>query len=995
MSLILALAMLFSLMASTALADEATPTEDTHAKMVGFNLYDMNGTVTSTLCPTELTLEGMTAVVQVEFDAPITIVDPTELRKELSIMINSSTTEADNNGRSIEFSVNASNNKILDIIMVTSSPQAGSTIKVKPLADDDMVQNLTSSGQPVEWGIHINAIQPTGLALEKVNSTTGTSTEKASATYRLSSLPLVRSMNFLQATSTVDGATTPIEYTGSTGSSNYFTVHSHSFFSMYASDYITSLASDANIQYLDAAGYILEMVDTGDSNNPQFKLTAKTAVEGQTLDWNVYCYPYRANANEQVSFTGGSAAVTGTDVSMSLSELSGTIGNWYRKVTAITISTETAGALKNATPNKAGDTPAAGEFSIVETVNNNSNATSYSLKLLRDEDNPIITPPATASTLNPVTYNITFKADGYDDFTTSFKVTNYATLQDDSSAAFQLRYVDLNGNVTSTKDFSWTDLETLMAGDGGITDGLYNSICSMVGLRTFKASGVKLSKLMSEAGITSFDDDKDYVLQLRTGDKVTESNPLGYYTPNGTFEMKNHMKERYSFPDIYTDNDLKNTLLAGGNSSEATRQALGESTLQPLEPMLALEYTETIYKSNQTEPTNNYSKLTTQERALRYLFGMAVEDSVVANEATTFSVSYCSLGMDVIETAQHAKTVNVANGAVAIGKTITLAIEVLPENSTDKSVTWSSSDETIASVDSVTGAVTGISKGTATITVTANDNGGMVGTATVEVTQPVESITITPANQSIYKGETIKLTANAVPSIAENKDVTWSTMDTKVATVNASTGVVTGIGKGTATITATAKDGSEVVGSTKVTVKQQVTGISLSKTSTQTLKKGKTLKLKATLNADADDLVVTWRTTKSSVAKLSSTTSKSGKEITVTAKSKGEATITATAKGNASKKASMKVVVKNPVSKVSLNKKSKTLNVGQTHKLNATVTPKDAYNSDITWFSSKSTVAKVSKSGKVTAKKTGTAIITAKNKDTDKKATCKITVKKK
>ena len=146
----------------------------------------------------------------------------------------------------------------------------------------------------------------------------------------------------------------------------------------------------------------------------------------------------------------------------------------------------------------------------------------------------------------------------------------------------------------------------------------------------------------------------------------------------------------------------------------------------------------------------------------------------------------------------------------------------------------------------------------------------------------------------------------------------------------------------------------------------------------------KTLSLKATIAPSyAGQKKLTWSSSNTAVATVSS----SGK---VTAKKKGTSTITIEAIGG--KKASCKVTVIGiqPVS-VTSSLKSKKLEVGSSVTLKATVSPSNAENKTLTWSSSNSAVAVVSSSGKVTAKKKGTATITVKTVN-GKKATCKVTV---
>ncbi|WP_157947304.1 major tail protein [Staphylococcus chromogenes] len=82
----------------------------------------------------------------------------------------------------------------------------------------------------------------------------------------------------------------------------------------------------------------------------------------------------------------------------------------------------------------------------------------------------------------------------------------------------------------------------------------------------------------------------------------------------------------------------------------------------------------------------------------------------------------------------------------------------------------------------------------------------------------VNTITIEPSSAEVTIDSTIQLNATVQPTSATNKGVTYSTQDTQYASVNADTGVVTGVSEGTATITATAKDGSGVTGTATVTV---------------------------------------------------------------------------------------------------------------------------------------------------------------------------------
>ena len=156
-----------------------------------------------------------------------------------------------------------------------------------------------------------------------------------------------------------------------------------------------------------------------------------------------------------------------------------------------------------------------------------------------------------------------------------------------------------------------------------------------------------------------------------------------------------------------------------------------------------------------------------------------------------------------------------------IGNSYQLTATVTPSNATDKSVTWSSSDTSVATV-SYSGLVTTQGVGTATITCKATDGSGVEATCKVVVRgNPVTNITLSPSTLTLEAGKTKYITATVTPSNATNKNLTWKSSDTSVATVSAgvSGANVTAQGVGTATITCTAADGSGVKATCTVTVK--------------------------------------------------------------------------------------------------------------------------------------------------------------------------------
>ena len=146
-----------------------------------------------------------------------------------------------------------------------------------------------------------------------------------------------------------------------------------------------------------------------------------------------------------------------------------------------------------------------------------------------------------------------------------------------------------------------------------------------------------------------------------------------------------------------------------------------------------------------------------------------------------------------------------AADTLGINSTLQLNARIEPYGASNHNVSWSSSDTTIAKVSS-TGLVTGVALGTDTITATTEDGGFTAQSTITVVFISVTGISVSPNTVSVNIGNTKQLTAAVEPSDAVNQNVCWSSSDTSVAAVD-STGLVTGVSKGTATITVTTEEG--------------------------------------------------------------------------------------------------------------------------------------------------------------------------------------------
>ena len=150
--------------------------------------------------------------------------------------------------------------------------------------------------------------------------------------------------------------------------------------------------------------------------------------------------------------------------------------------------------------------------------------------------------------------------------------------------------------------------------------------------------------------------------------------------------------------------------------------------------------------------------------------------------------------------------------------TMTLRATV-QNNLEDKTVTWNSSDDDIATVDTK-GKVTAKRKGTCYITAVANDGTGEFEMCEVIVKQLVTKVKLNKTSVSLSKkGKTYTLKATCTPTTANSRSVIWKTSKKSVATVN-SKGKITAMKKGTCYVTANADDGSKKSAKCKVTVKK-------------------------------------------------------------------------------------------------------------------------------------------------------------------------------
>ena len=249
----------------------------------------------------------------------------------------------------------------------------------------------------------------------------------------------------------------------------------------------------------------------------------------------------------------------------------------------------------------------------------------------------------------------------------------------------------------------------------------------------------------------------------------------------------------------------------------------------------------------------------------------------------------------VVATPVASVILNKTTASLKAGEIVTLTATVKPDDATDKTVTWSTSDSSVATVSN--GVVTAKKVGSATITAKAGDK-----TATCAVTvvaTPVASVILNKTTASLKAGETVTLTATVKPDDATDKTVTWSTSDNSVAVVSG--GVVTAKGLGTAVITAAA--GGKSASCAITVIPTPVLSVSLNKSSVKLLVGEYEQLYVLILPSDATEKTVVWSTLDETVAIVD----KAGK---IKAIGKGETVIVAQST-DGGKQARCQVVVTN------------------------------------------------------------------------------------
>ena len=574
-------------------------------------------------------------------------------------------------------------------------------------------------------------------------------------------------------------------------------------------------------------------------------------------------------------------------------------------------------------------------------------------------------------------YSFTFNADRYDDHTFSSALQNDGAIRVLAASLSNANFWETSGDfvyfsVTADADFSGNQeiaLKNIMfstaTGRTNLTDSKTNVTTSSAEPSNDK---LYITDFSIKAGET-----KELAIQFES-DNVSSSDPsmLNYvafqfdlYLPEGLTVVEKKGKYNFTFNEDRHDDHTFSSALQNDGAIRVLAASLSNSNFWETSGDFVYFFVtaDADFSGNQEIALKNIMFSTTTGRT-------SIKDAITEVTGLPKDIDVTNITLD--KTALE----------LTEGETATLTATITPSDATDKTVTWATSDESIATVDN--GVITAISEGTATITAKA---GNYTATCTITVNMKVVEVTGITLDKEIItllEGETMVLSATIFPINTTDRKITWTSTNKDIAYVNIR-GRITAVSAGTTFITAQA---GNYIDTCVVIVKKMgvidVTGITLN-TNIATLAEGETCTLIATLTpSDATDKTITWTSDNISVATVN--------EGVVTAIVPGTATITAKA-GNYTATCTIKVNKKViDVTAITLDKTAIELTEGEIATLTATIAPSDATDKTVTWTTSDKSVATVD-NGVVTAISAGTTTITAKAGEY--KATCTITVNKK
>ena len=308
-----------------------------------------------------------------------------------------------------------------------------------------------------------------------------------------------------------------------------------------------------------------------------------------------------------------------------------------------------------------------------------------------------------------------------------------------------------------------------------------------------------------------------------------------------------------------------------------------------------------------------------------------------------------------------------------VGEQIALNASIIPANASNLNISWSSSDDSVATVDS-NGNVTGVAEGSSLIVVETED-GGFQAQATVNVILSVTGISLDISTLSLELGKSFVLNPMVAPFNATDTSVVWTSDDQAIAAVDTN-GIVFGNNPGTSTLRVTTNDGgffAEVM----VNVVVPVTGVELDSEQTEINLGGSILLNPTFFPSNATNRELVWTTNEDTIVSVNANGRIFGEAI-------GTAILTVTTvDGNFIDEVTVTVVDNTiiNVTGIGIGSSQTELDLGESLELSSTILPSDATNQEIVWTTSDDTVVSVDANGIIAAETFGTATVAATTVD--------------
>lgn len=442
------------------------------------------------------------------------------------------------------------------------------------------------------------------------------------------------------------------------------------------------------------------------------------------------------------------------------------------------------------------------------------------------------------------------------------------------------------------------------------------------------------------------------------------------YRDNGIFETGGNGEYATGVPDI----TIEVTVIDGIqlNYTEVTINIRGTILLEPI-------VTNRVEEIKWSSSDNRIAKV---ENGL--VTGVKEGIAVITAQQTVNGIVKTAQCTIYVQPSVTKVTLDPKQLTLGIGKYEVIQASIEPSSLKGVSLKWASSNEDVLVITesgklSVT--VKGVAGGNAVVTAINQDN-VVVGFCNVEVLEPVKGLVLSETEVTSRIGSNVQLRATITPDNATNQNVTWKSSNPKVATVSAN-GLVTMKSAGTTSIICTSVDNPSIQAFCNVRVLKAVSGVYLDIDSKE-MYVGENYRLTYLVTpSDASTPTVIWESTNSSVVTVDNTGM-------LTAKAVGQAEIIIkTVDGSYMDLCT--IVVKQKPTNVKLSVTNLTMNAGEYFYLDAVLTPVNSSREGLVWECVDTSIATVSSTGRVTAKKAGETIIMVKTEN-GATAYCKLTV---